>query len=150
MRSASEAWDSPASIRSRCTFRPTICRTSSDMRLIGQAVQLIATHYNAQGQSVMGKWHMKSFLGFACLMLTGLTVVGSALAQTVRCTDQGSSIVCDSGRTGHRLGNTIQWNDGSTTIVTPSGQGMYGSSTSPYGGQSGSTLGTSPGGMYGR
>ena len=54
MRSASAAWDSPALIRSRCTFRPTIRRTSSDMGASVQAVQLIATHYNARSLLVGG------------------------------------------------------------------------------------------------
>jgi hypothetical protein len=35
-RSASAAWDSPALIRSRCTFRPTNRRTSSDMGIVRQ------------------------------------------------------------------------------------------------------------------
>jgi hypothetical protein len=40
MRSASSAWDKPPAIRSRRTFRPTMCRTSSGMGAIGQNVQL--------------------------------------------------------------------------------------------------------------
>ncbi len=51
MRSASAAWDSPASIRSRCTLRATIRRTSSDIGSVRQDVQLIATHYNARRPS---------------------------------------------------------------------------------------------------
>lgn len=46
--SARAAWVRPAAIRSLRTFRPTIRRTSSDMAPVGQAVQLIATHYIAR------------------------------------------------------------------------------------------------------
>ena len=77
MRSASAAWDSPALIRSCCTFRPTNRRTSSDMGIVGQDVHLIATHYNARfgPASCPGEAELRMRLGcgLLCLLLTGCT-----------------------------------------------------------------------------
>src|SRR5262249_57198705 len=82
MRSARAAWDSPALIRSCCTFRPTNRRTSSDMGIVRQDVHLIATHYNARFGRLScscyagpGKAEMRMRLGcgLLCLLLAGCT-----------------------------------------------------------------------------
>ena len=86
------------------------------------------------------------------MIALGLAVSNPALAQTV-CTQNGTSIVCNNGLTGTRVGNTIIWNGGtSQTVMTTAPRGMYGRSARPnsrpyypanpsYG---------APGGIYGR
>src|SRR5579863_2087223 len=57
----------PAAIRSRFTFRPTRRRTSFDMSLVGQDVQLIATHYSTRrGARALGPKYQKAPVTPSC------------------------------------------------------------------------------------
>jgi len=72
------------------------------------------------------------FLVITSVIAFGLTLTIPVLAQTV-CTQNGNSIVCNNGLNGTRVGNTMIWNNGAVSTVTPASPGgMYRAPTSPY------------------
>jgi hypothetical protein len=76
---------------------------------------------------------MKELKSTIAAALIGFVGIVPAHAQS--CTNAGNVIVCDNGLTGSRIGNSVYWNDGSTSAAVPRAPMFNPNSISRVGGE---------------